>query len=103
MEKERKSETDSEIGKIKKAMIDFAKQIKRTKKARKIKTIQGKEKQTQEQVKKLKEKEIIIRHGGEISDFGDEEFYGFCNDSEQKKGTKPHLSTYSPKMIFFSR
>ena len=51
------------------------------------KATQYKEKrqQIQEQVNKLKENGKIIRHGGEISDFKDEEFYGFCNDFEQKK------------------
>ena len=36
-----------------------------------------KRKQIQEQVKKLKENEIILRHGGGISDFEGEEFCVF--------------------------
>ena len=42
-------------------------------------------KQIQEQIKKLQDKEIILIRRGDISDFEDEEFYGFCNDFEQKE------------------
>ena len=50
-----------EIGKIEKALNDFAKQSKGRSKGNKTRT----RKPIQEQVKKLKEKEIIItRHGG---------------------------------------
>ena len=45
-----------------------------------------KRKEIQEQVKKLKEKgNNNNMPWGEMSDFEDGEFYGFCNDSEQKK------------------
>ena len=40
----------------------------------------------QEQVKKLKERgNNMNMPWGEISNFEDEEFYGFCTDFEQKK------------------
>ena len=86
--KGRKSDTDLEIGKIKKASNDFAKQKKEQKQG-KTKQYKDKRKQIQDQVKKLKERwNNINMPWGEISDWENVEFYGFCDDFERKKERK---------------
>ena len=70
------------IGEIKKALRDFAKQAKSKINGKKIQ----RRKEIQEKLKKLEIRENnnnFPRAG--VSDSEDEEFYGFCSDSEQRK------------------
>ena len=67
-------------------MNDFAKQRKEQKRGKR-KQYKVERNEIQEQVKKLKERgNNLNMPWGEISSFGDEEFYGFCTDFEQKRG-----------------
>ena len=82
--KKGKSPVDLKVEKIKRALKDFAKQVKDEK--------NWKNKQYQERRKKISEKVKGIRAKGgnchlpwkEVCGFEDEEFYGFCGDFEQK-------------------
>ena len=92
MEKKENRKRILKIGKIKKAMSDFAKQRKELKQG-KTKQYKNKRKQIQEQFEKLKEKGNTNNNApwGEISDFGDEEFYGFVmilNESKKNRNMK---------------
>ena len=82
--KKGKSPVDLKVEKIKRALKDFAKQVKDEK--------NWKNKQYQERRKKISEKVKGIRVKGEnchlpwkeVSEFEDDEFDGFCGDFEQK-------------------
>ena len=82
--KKGKSPIDLKVEKIKRALLDFAKQVKDEK--------NWKYKQYQERRKKISEKVKGIRVKGEnchlpwkeVSEFEDDEFDGFCSDFEQK-------------------
>ena len=82
--KKGKSPIDLKVEKIKRALKDFAKQVKDEK--------NWKYKQYQEKRKKISEKVKGIRLKGEnchlpwkeVSEFEDDEFDGFCGDFEQK-------------------
>ena len=75
--KEKKSETDQKIDKIKKTITDFAKQRKEQKQE-KLRQYKNKRKEIQEQIKTLKEKGNNVNiPWKEVGDLEVKNFYGF--------------------------